>query len=60
MIVSRLLTSGSLVVIAPTVEDSAVFECAVSNEAGVDSRFINLTVQGEGKITWLVWIMQSC
>ncbi|XP_056893820.1 hemicentin-1 isoform X2 [Takifugu flavidus] len=40
----RLLTSGSLVVIAPTVEDSAVYECAVSNEAGVDSRFINLTV----------------
>lgn len=41
-------------VIAPTVEDSAVYECAVSNEAGVDSRFINLTVHGEGKMTWLV------
>ncbi|TDH08782.1 hypothetical protein EPR50_G00101320 [Perca flavescens] len=40
----RLLSSGSLVVIAPTVEDTAVYECVVSNEAGQDSRFINLTV----------------
>ncbi|XP_034738598.1 hemicentin-1 isoform X2 [Etheostoma cragini] len=40
----RLLSSGSLVVIAPTVEDTGVYECAVSNEAGEDSRFINLTV----------------
>lgn len=45
----RLLTSGSLVIIAPTVEDTAVYECVVSNEAGVDSRFINLTVHGEEK-----------
>lgn len=43
-------------VIAPTVGDSAVYECAVSNEAGVDSRFINLTVHGEGRKTWL----ESC
>ncbi|XP_065811778.1 hemicentin-1 [Labrus bergylta] len=40
----RLLSSGSLVVIAPTVEDTAVYECVVSNEAGEDSRSINLTV----------------
>ncbi|KAM7409728.1 hypothetical protein PAMA_001291 [Pampus argenteus] len=40
----RLLSSGSLVVIAPTVEDTAVYECVASNEAGVDSRSINLTV----------------
>ncbi|XP_070817740.1 hemicentin-1 [Chaetodon trifascialis] len=40
----RLLSSGSLVVIAPTVEDTAVYECAVSNEAGEDFRSINLTV----------------
>ncbi|XP_074490966.1 hemicentin-1 isoform X1 [Sebastes fasciatus] len=40
----RLLSSGSLVVIAPTVEDTAVYECVVSNEAGEDSRLINLTV----------------
>ncbi|XP_061680955.1 hemicentin-1 isoform X2 [Syngnathoides biaculeatus] len=41
----RLLSSGSLVVIAPTVEDTALYECVVSNEAGEDSRAINLTVQ---------------
>uniref|UniRef100_A0A3Q2YR82 Hemicentin 1 n=1 Tax=Hippocampus comes TaxID=109280 RepID=A0A3Q2YR82_HIPCM len=40
-----LLTSGSLVVIAPTVEDTALYECVVSNEAGKDARSINLTVQ---------------
>ncbi|XP_022603168.1 hemicentin-1 [Seriola dumerili] len=40
----RLLSSGSLVVIAPTVEDTAVYECVVSNEAGEHSRSINLTV----------------
>ncbi|CAK6971319.1 hemicentin-1 [Scomber scombrus] len=40
----RLLSSGSVVVIAPTVEDTAVYECVASNEAGVDSKSINLTV----------------
>lgn len=46
----RLLTSGSLVIIAPTVEDTAVYECVVSNEAGVDSRSIKLTVHGEEQL----------
>ncbi|KAJ0032742.1 hypothetical protein NQD34_002823 [Periophthalmus magnuspinnatus] len=41
---NMLLSSGSLVVIAPTVEDTAVYECVVSNEAGEDSRYVNLTV----------------
>lgn len=45
--VSRLLSSGSLVVIAPTVEDTAEYECVVSNEAGKEARAIQLTVQGE-------------
>ncbi|XP_058494160.1 hemicentin-1 isoform X1 [Solea solea] len=40
----RLLSSGSLVVIAPTVEDTAVYKCVVSNEAGEHSRSIHLTV----------------
>ncbi|XP_051803642.1 hemicentin-1 [Acanthochromis polyacanthus] len=40
----RLLSSGSLVVLAPTVEDTAVYQCVVSNEAGEDSRSVNLTV----------------
>uniref|UniRef100_A0A3Q4HTJ7 Hemicentin 1 n=1 Tax=Neolamprologus brichardi TaxID=32507 RepID=A0A3Q4HTJ7_NEOBR len=40
----RLLSSGSLVVIAPTVEDTAVYQCVASNEAGEDTRSIDLTV----------------
>ncbi|KAL4635075.1 hemicentin-1 [Arapaima gigas] len=40
----RLLSSGSLVVIAPTVEDSAFYECFVSNEVGQEERMIKLTV----------------
>ncbi|XP_019904855.2 hemicentin-1 isoform X2 [Esox lucius] len=41
----RLLSSGSLVVIAPTVEDTAYYKCIVSNEAGKDTRVIQLSVQ---------------
>ncbi|GAA6099393.1 hemicentin-1 isoform X2 [Tachysurus ichikawai] len=41
----RQLSSGTLVIIAPTVHDSALYECVVSNEAGQDSRAIQLTVQ---------------
>nr|XP_014344645.1 PREDICTED: hemicentin-1 [Latimeria chalumnae] len=41
----RLLSSGSLVVISPTVDDTAVYECTVSNDAGEDKRAINLNVQ---------------
>ncbi|RXN06313.1 hemicentin-1 [Labeo rohita] len=40
----RLLSSGSLVVMAPTVEDTALYECVVSNEAGQERRAIQLTV----------------
>uniref|UniRef100_A0A3B3BIE7 Hemicentin 1 n=1 Tax=Oryzias melastigma TaxID=30732 RepID=A0A3B3BIE7_ORYME len=39
-----LLSSGSLVILAPTVEDTAVYTCVVSNEAGNNSKSINLTV----------------
>uniref|UniRef100_A0A8D2NA96 Hemicentin 1 n=1 Tax=Zonotrichia albicollis TaxID=44394 RepID=A0A8D2NA96_ZONAL len=41
----RLLSSGSLVIISPTVDDTAVYECFVSNDAGEDQRTIDLTVQ---------------
>ncbi|XP_023810079.1 hemicentin-1 isoform X2 [Oryzias latipes] len=40
----RLLSSGSLVILAPTVEDTAVYTCVVSNEAGNNSKSIRLTV----------------
>lgn len=46
----RLLSSGSLVIISPTVDDSAVYECSVSNDAGEDERAVELTVQGRGDI----------
>uniref|UniRef100_A0A8B9SME3 Hemicentin 1 n=1 Tax=Anas platyrhynchos TaxID=8839 RepID=A0A8B9SME3_ANAPL len=41
----RLLSSGSLVIISPTVDDTAVYECSVSNDAGEDRRAVELTVQ---------------
>ncbi|XP_046779309.1 hemicentin-1 isoform X23 [Gallus gallus] len=41
----RLLSSGSLVIISPTVDDTAVYECSVSNDAGEDQRAVELTVQ---------------
>uniref|UniRef100_A0A663M826 Hemicentin 1 n=1 Tax=Athene cunicularia TaxID=194338 RepID=A0A663M826_ATHCN len=41
----RLLSSGSLVIISPTVDDTAVYECSVSNDAGQDQRAVELTVQ---------------
>ncbi|KAI5614770.1 hemicentin-1 isoform X1 [Silurus asotus] len=40
----RQLSSGSLVIIAPTINDAALYECVVSNEAGQDSRAVQLTV----------------
>ncbi|POI25559.1 hypothetical protein CIB84_010691, partial [Bambusicola thoracicus] len=46
----RLLSSGSLVIISPTVDDTAVYECSVSNDAGEDQRAVELTVQGAVEI----------
>ncbi|XP_067391212.1 hemicentin-1 isoform X2 [Emydura macquarii macquarii] len=41
----RFLSSGSLLIISPTVDDTAVYECTVSNDAGEDQKIINLIVQ---------------
>ncbi|XP_013377196.1 PREDICTED: hemicentin-1 isoform X3 [Chinchilla lanigera] len=41
----RLLSSGSLVIISPSVEDTATYECTVTNDAGEDKRTVDLTVQ---------------
>ncbi|NXK97014.1 HMCN1 protein, partial [Formicarius rufipectus] len=41
----RLLSSGSLTIISPTVDDTGVYECSVSNDAGEDQRAVELTVQ---------------
>ena len=43
---SRLLSSGSLVIISPSVDDTATYECTVTNDAGEDKRTVGLTVQG--------------
>ncbi|PNI67325.1 HMCN1 isoform 2 [Pan troglodytes] len=42
----RLLSSGSLVIISPSVDDTATYECTVTNGAGDDKRTVDLTVQG--------------
>ncbi|XP_004688211.1 PREDICTED: hemicentin-1 [Condylura cristata] len=41
----RLLSSGSLVIISPSVDDTATYECSVTNDAGEDTRTVTLTVQ---------------
>lgn len=43
---SRLLSSGSLVIISPSVDDTGRYECAVTSDAGEDKRTVDLTVQG--------------
>lgn len=43
---SRLLSSGSLVIISPSVDDTATYECMVTNDAGEDKRTMDLTVEG--------------
>ena len=43
---SRLLSSGSLVIISPSVDDTASYECTVTSDAGEDKRTVDLTVQG--------------
>ncbi|XP_026645393.1 hemicentin-1 [Microtus ochrogaster] len=41
----RLLSSGSLVIISPSVDDTASYECTVTSDAGEDKRTVDLTVQ---------------
>lgn len=46
ILLSRLLSSGSLIIISPSVDDTATYECSVTNDAGEDKRTVDLTVQG--------------
>ncbi|XP_040264776.1 hemicentin-1 isoform X1 [Bufo bufo] len=40
----RLLSSGSLIVISPTVDDTGTYLCSASNDAGHDELEVSLTV----------------
>ncbi|MEQ2195057.1 hypothetical protein XENOCAPTIV_006849 [Xenoophorus captivus] len=51
--------NGSLVIIAPVVEDTAEYKCVVSNEAGEESRSITLSVIGEKKCLQIVVLCQA-
>ncbi|ELV11507.1 Hemicentin-1 [Tupaia chinensis] len=50
----RLLSSGSLVIISPSVDDTATYECTVTNDAGEDKRTVALTVQADEATDFLV------
>lgn len=43
---SRLLTSGSLVLLSPSNEDEGYFECTAVNEAGEERRVVEVILQG--------------
>lgn len=42
----RLMTSGSLLIISPSLEDEGYFECKVTNEVGEERRVIEVMLQG--------------
>ncbi|CAI9559745.1 unnamed protein product, partial [Staurois parvus] len=43
----RFLSSGSLIIISPTVEDTGMYVCSASNDAGHDELAIYLSVLGK-------------
>lgn len=43
---SRLLSSGSLVLLSPSVEDEGYFECTAVNDVGEERRVIEVVLQG--------------
>lgn len=44
---SSLLPSNALLLVAPSAQDSAQFECVASNEVGEARKLYQVTVQGE-------------
>lgn len=42
----RLLSSGSLVILAPSDQDEGYFECTAANEVGEERRVIEVILQG--------------
>lgn len=65
----RLLPSNALLLTAPGPQDSAQFECVVSNEVGEARRLYQVTIHGElgrgqsRKLGWggglLSWVLSS-
>lgn len=43
---SRLLSSGSLLLLSPSNEDEGYFECTAVNEVGEERRVIEVILQG--------------
>lgn len=43
---SRLLASGSLVLLSPSSEDEGYFECTAVNDVGEERRVIEVILQG--------------
>ncbi|KAM9476100.1 hemicentin-1 isoform 3-T3 [Clarias gariepinus] len=41
----RLMSSGSLLIVSPSLEDEGYFECIVSNKVGEERRVIEVTLQ---------------
>lgn len=40
------MSSGSLIITSPSVEDEGYFECTVTNEVGEERRVIEVILQG--------------
>lgn len=52
----RLLPSNALFLAAPSPQDSAQYECVVSNEVGESRRRYEVTVHGESWWRWEMWV----
>lgn len=45
-VLSRLLSSGSLVLLSPSSEDEGYFECTAVNDVGEERKVIEVILQG--------------
>lgn len=62
---SRLLSSGSLVLLSPSNEDEGYFECTAVNDVGEERRVIEVILQGidfefstisrQQRVIWVEW-----
>lgn len=45
-VLSRLLSSGSLILLSPSTDDEGYFECTAVNDVGEERRVIEVILQG--------------